>query len=481
MSLRKKSLLGIFWVFAQQFGNQIISFIVSIVLARILMPEDFGLIGMIAVFMAISQVLLNSGLSQSLIRQNNPQQSDYSVVFFYNLGVSIFMYFLLFFLAPAISRFYDQPLLIDIVRVYSLTFVINAFGTVQFTRLTKQMDFKTQMMVSVPSLIVSGLLGVILAFWGFGVWSLVYMAVLQAFLQTLQIWIRSGWIPSLDFNMDQFKYHFSFSYKLGISGLLNTLYGNLYTVVIGKYFAPAQVGFYTRAESMKNLPVSNISSALNKVTFPLFAEIQDDDVRLKRVYKMLMQSVLFVLAPVMAYLIVAAEPIFRLLFTEKWLPAVPYFQILCVSGILYPLHAYNLNILNVKGRSDLFLKLEIIKKFLGVLVIAFSVKYGIIALLWGQLISSFLALFINSFYSGRFINYSFGRQMVDISPILLLTTTIAVVVWMIDKYFLMGFNDIFRILFTGTIGLFLFGSMSHVFRLQAYKEMRSLLKKRRHD
>src|SRR5690554_4291652 len=432
MSLRKKSILGIFWVFTQQFSNQAVTFIVSIFLARILMPADFGLIGMIAVFMAISQVLLNSGLTQSIIRQTNPTQSDYSTVFFFNIGASSILYIILFFSAGYIADFYNQPLLISIIRVYTPTLIINAFGAVQFTRLTKKMDFKTQMMVTVPSLIISGIVGVTLALMDFGVWALVYMGLVQSILSTAQIWIRSKWIPSLSFSKERFRYHFGFSYKLGISGLINTLYANLYPIVIGKYFAPAQVGFFTRAESMKNLPVSNISRALNKVTYPLFAQIQDDNPRLKRVYKMLMQAVVFVLAPVMVYLMVVAEPLFRLLFTEKWVPAVPYFQILCISGILYPLHSYNLNILNVKGRSDLFLKLEVIKIFLGIIVIVISFRYGIIALLWGQLVSSVLALIINSYYSGNFINYKLFDQLKDIAPTIFLASATGVVAWALD-------------------------------------------------
>src|SRR5690554_5978469 len=432
MSLRKKSIRGVFWVFTQQFGNQAVHFVVSVFLARILLPEDFGLIGMIAVFMALSQVLLNSGLTQSIIRQTNPTQIDYSTVFFFNLGGGIILYGVLFMCAGLIADFYSQPRLTDIIRVAGLSLIINAFGAVQFTRLTKQMDFKTQMMVSVPSLIVSGIVGVSLALMDFGVWALVYMGLVQAIMSTAQIWIRSKWIPSLSFSKERFRYHFEFSYKLGISGLINTLYANLYPIVIGKYFAPAQVGFFTRAESMRNLPVSNISSAMNKVTYPLFAQIKDDNHRLRRVYKMLMQSIIFVLAPVLVYLMVVAEPLFRLLFTEKWVPAVPYFQILCISGILYPLHSYNLNILNVKGRSDLFLKLEVIKIFLGIIVIVISFRYGIIALLWGQLVSSVLALIINSYYSGNFINYKLFDQLKDIAPTIFLASATGVVAWALD-------------------------------------------------
>lgn len=479
MSLRKKSIQGVLWVFLQQFSNQAVTFVISIFLARILLPEDFGLIGMITVFMALSQVLLNAGLTQSLIRQAKPLQIDYSTVFYFNVTASIILYFIIFLCAGFIADFYSQPVLKNIVRVYSLTIIINAFGAVQFTKLTKEMNFKTQMTVTVPSLIISGITGVVLAYLDYGVWSLVYMAVIQSFLSTIQVWFRSGWIPSLEFSKKRFKYHFNFSYKLGLSGVINSVYSNIYQVVIGKYFAPALVGFYTRAVTMKNLPVTNIANSLNKVTYPMFAEIQNDNIRLKKVYKMIMQSVIFVLAPVMVYLMVVAEPLFRFLFTEKWLPAVPYFQILCISGIIFPIHSYNLNILKVKGRSDLFLKLEIAKKILGVIVIIISLNYGIIALLWGQLISSILALFVNSYYSGNFINYRIWDQLKDISPILILTGLIGIAGWYIDNNIFINLNDVLRIILSGIIGLGLFLGVAYLLKFDALNNLLSIIKRKK--
>ena len=479
MSLRKKSVLGVFWVFIQQFSNQAVTFIISVILARLLMPSDFGLIGMVAVFMSVSQILLNSGLTQSLIRESEPTQSDYSTVFYFNIGVGIVLYIILFFAAGLIADFYSQPILTDIIRVYSFIIVINAFGAVQFTRLTKQMEFKAQMMVTVPSIIVGGAFGVILAFMDFGVWALVYMYLVQAVMRTVQIWLRSKWIPSWDFSKEKFKYHFGFSYKLGLSGLINSLYSNLYQILIGRYFSAAQLGFYTRADSMKNLPVANISTALNKVTYPLFAEIKEDQLRLKKAYKMVMVSVLFILTPVMVYLMVIAEPLFRLLLTEKWLPAVTYFQILCLSGILYPLHSYNLNILNVKGRSDLFLKIEVLKKFFGIFIIILTINFGILALIWGQVVASIMALIINSHYSGKFINYSLKQQLRDIAPTLLLASFVGIAAWAMDSNLFDHWNDIFRILVSGFIGGFLFLGSAHIFRFEAYLTILSLIKNRK--
>ncbi|HET7119391.1 MAG TPA: lipopolysaccharide biosynthesis protein, partial [Hanamia sp.] len=280
MSLRKTAISGMIWAFAQQFGTQAIGFFVSIIMARLLLPKEFGLIGMISVFIGIGNSLITSGLTQSLIRTSNANQEDYSTIFYFNLLGSIIIYLVLFFFAPLIAAFFSQPVLINIIRLYCLSFIITAFSEVQLTKLTKEMNFKLQMTITIPSLICSALLGIFLAFKGYGVWSLVWMSLFQSFLSTVQLWFQTGWSPSLVFNIEKFRYHFKFGYKITLSGLLNTIFNNIYQIIIGKFFVAADVGFYTRANSLKQLPVTNISSALNKVTYPLFASIQNDDLRL---------------------------------------------------------------------------------------------------------------------------------------------------------------------------------------------------------
>lgn len=441
-------------------------------MARLLLPEEFGLIGMISVFIAIGTSLMNSGLTQSLIRTENPDQEDYSTVFFFNLAGSIVVYFILFLTAPLIASFFSQPILVDIVRVYCFSFIITAFSAVQLTRLTKAMDFKTQMTVAIPSLIGSGILGIFLAYQGFGVWSLVWMSLFQAFLNTVQLWWRTGWRPSFIFNKEKFKFHFRFGYKLTLSGLLDTIFTNIYQIIIGKFFLASQVGFYTRANSLKQLPVSNISGALSKVTYPLFASIQNDNIRLKRVYKQIMQMVVFVIAPVLIIMGVLAEPLFRFLFTEKWLPAVPYFQILCLAGILYPVNSYNLNVLKVKGRSDLFLRLEVIKKILIVVIISFTIQFGIEGLIWGQLFTSIIVLFINTYYTGKFIQYNIVQQAKDILPIILLAAVAGACVYGLD-YIMRSNNyiDFVRLSIGGTLGIAIFGAIAWVLKLEVFNNL----------
>lgn len=472
MSLKKQATSSLVWTFSQQFGNQIIGFIVSMVLARILLPKEFGLIGMIAVFVALGKTLLDSGLTQSLIRSKDPDESDYSTIFYFNLIASVFLYLLIYVSAPLIANFYDQDILTLIIRVYCLVFIISAFSAVQGARLTRSMDFKTQTIISIPSNIIGGIVGVAMAYMGYGVWSLVWSGVLSAFINSLQLWIYSKWYPSLIFNKEKFKYHFNFGYKLTVASILNTFFNNIYIIVIGKFFSPNQVGFYTRAETLKQLPVTNISNALNKVTYPLFSSIQDDDVRLKRVYRQLMQMVVFIIAPILIFLAVLAEPTFRFLFTEKWLPAVPYFQILCVTGILYPMHAYNLNVLKVKGRTDLFLKLEIYKKIIIVLILLATFKFGIYALLYGQVLIHILSFIINTHYTGKFLNYNTIAQTVDILPILGISVLSGLVIWGVDQY-LISYDqiDIIRIVVGSLIGSILYLLQAYVFKFTSLKEL----------
>ncbi len=475
MSLRKKATTGIVWTFAQQFGNQLIGFIVSVVLARILLPAEFGLIGMIAVFIAIGNTLLHSGLTKSLIRGEDLDQRDYSTVFYFNLIASVLVYFFIFFLAPLIADFYEEQILVDILRVYCFTFIISAFSAVQLARLTKRMDFKTQTIVAIPAAIIGGIVGIFLALNGYGVWSLVWSSLITSLVNAFQLWFYSEWTPVLLFNVKKFKSHFNYGYKLTISELLDRVFNNLFIIVIGKYFSAAQVGFYTRAETMNQLPVNNISNALNKVTFPLFVSIQNDNIRLKRVYKKLMQMVVFIISPILIFLAVLAEPTFRFLFTEKWLPAVPYFQILCVTGILFPIHSYNLNILNVKGRSDLFLKLELIKKAIIIVTIIITIPFGIIALLYGQVFISILAFIVNSKYTGRFINYSALQQTRDVIPIIALATFAGGVIFIFDYFTFFSQLDIIRIICGGIVGTLTYLILAYLLKFESLFEAKKLL------
>jgi O-antigen/teichoic acid export membrane protein len=479
VNLRQKTLSGMFWSFLERFSSQIIQFVVGIILARILLPEEFGLIGMIAVFIALGTSLTDSGLTSSLIRTPDAGDEDYSTVFFTNLGASILIYCLIYLLAPHIASFFNQEMLVGIVRVYCLTFIFRAFSAVQSTRLTAAMDFRTQMLVQLPSLVGGGITGIALAYAGFGVWSLVYMQLVQTALSTIQLWMRTGWVPRWVYNVEKLKYHFDFGYKLTLSGIIDTIYQNIYHIVIGKYFSAAQLGFYTRAQAMKQLPVSNISSSLNRVTYPMFTAIQDDDVKLKSVYQRMMQQVLFWVAPILIIGGVLAEPLFRFLLTEKWLPAVPYFQILCFVGIMYPLHSYNLNILKVKGRSDLFLRLEIVKKSLITIGLVFAIPFGIYGLLWMQVFLTVVAFLINTHYSGKLIDYPALDQVKDLAPVFGIAILAGLITLAFDSTFSgILHRDLIRLVAGTVTGMLTYLGLSTFLKLRALTDFRQIVMQR---
>jgi teichuronic acid exporter len=476
MSLKKQALSGVFWSSMQLFGNQGVSFLVSIILTRLLLPTEFGLIAMLSIFMGLGAALINGGLTQSLIRTQDIGEEDFATVFYFNLGGSILIYVIIFLCAPLIASFYNQELLTLIVRVYAITFVINAFGAIQLTRLNRKMDFKTQMKISIPATILSGITGISLAYMGFGVWSLVWSGIVQALAGTIQLWYWAKWKPLWVFSREKFNHHVHYGAKLMFSSILDIIFTNAYTIIIGKFFAPAQVGYYNRADTLQMLPVGNISSIVTKVSYPLFSSIQNDDIRLKSVYQRIMQMVIFLVAPTLILMAVLAEPLFRFLFTEKWLPAVPFFQILCMNGILYPIHSYNLQILNVKGRSDLFLRLEVIKKLLVVVVVVISFQYGIFGLLYGSVITSILCYFINTHYSGRFLNYTAWQQAKDLVPSIFLSTLMGIAVYYLDSL-LKGFsaNDFLRILFGSFFGVAFFATLSFLFKMSSFTELKNII------
>lgn len=420
MSLKKQAISGVKWNFVQQFSVQVINFAVQVILARLLMPEMFGLIAMIIVFISIGESLMNSGMTSSLIRTKNPTQLDYSTVFITNMCMSIAIYAFTYLLAPYISSFYNQELLTNIVRLFALSFVINALVAVHIAKLTKEMNFRLQMKLQIPSALISGVVGVTLAYMEYGVWSLVWLNLARSLLFALQCWFFISWKPSLVFNKDRFKYHFKFGYKLTLAGLIDTIYNDAYRIIIGKLYSPTAVGYFNHAETMRIFPVNQITVVLEKVTYPFFSNI-DGGKRLKSAYKTSVKLVTLIVTPIMLILIVIAEEGFLLIFGEKWLPSVPYFQVLAIASIVRPLSSYNLNILKVKNRSDLFLYISIVKKLIGIVAIVIGIQFGVMGLVLSLTIVSLIWAIMNMVYCGKLINYRLIEQLKDITPIMLIS------------------------------------------------------------
>jgi O-antigen/teichoic acid export membrane protein len=430
-NLKQKTLHGLLWSFIDSFAAQGIQFLVGIILARILSPKEFGLIGMITIFIAISQSFVDSGFGSALIRKKDCTAEDYSTVFIFNLFVSFLFFLLLVFFAGYISDFFVEPQLKLLVQVLGIGVVLNALGLVQRTILTKNIDFKAQAKISVISSVGSGVLAIVMALNGFGVWSLVALTLSRLSLNSVFLWFWSNWKFSLKFSLHSFKELFGFGSKLLLSGLLDTTYRNVYYLVIGKYFSAAILGQYTRAEQFNSLPSQNLLGIIGRVSYPVLAGLQDDKIALKVGYSRIIRSTMFLTFLLMLCLSAMAVPLVIVLIGNQWLPAAEYLQLLCFVGMLYPLHALNLNMLQVQGRSDLFLKLEIIKKLLAIPTIVIGVLFGVKIMIVGMIVNSLISYYLNSYWSGKLLDYSMKEQVKDILPSLIFSFFIAFCVYLL--------------------------------------------------
>lgn len=428
-SLKQKAISGLFWSFMDSFATQGITFIVGIILARLLGPREFGLIGIITVFIAISSSFVNSGFGNALIRKQNCTQRDFSTVFYYNMAMGILFFLILFFTAPVISQFFKEPQLKYIIQVLGFVLIIDSSTIIHQTILSKRIDYKLQTKISIISSLISGIISLIMAFNDFGVWSLVAKQLFQQTINSLLLWTWNQWRPLLIFCSKSFKELFSFGYKLLISGLIDTLYRNLYYIIIGKYFSAQELGFYSRADQFKSLPSTNLQGIIGRVSYPTLASIQDDIPRLKNSYIKLIRSSMLLSFMMMLGMAAIAKSLIIALIGEQWEQSIIYLQLLCFVGMFYPLHALNLNMLQVLGRSDLFLKLEIIKKSLAIPIIIIGIMLGIKEMILGMIITSMIAYYLNSYWSGTFIGYSIIDQIKDIFPSFKLAVLISAIIY----------------------------------------------------
>lgn len=415
--LKSKAIGGALWTAVEKFIRQGAQFVIGIVLARILAPDDYGIVGMLAIFIAIANTFADSGLSNALIQEQDCTDDDYSTIFYFNVAVALGCYALLFLSAPSVASFYEMPVLTDVMRVVSLSIIISGLTAVQNTRLTKQLRFRLQSKISIVSVFVTGATGLILAFRGWGVWALVFQALAGQIFTSVCVWCYSKWIPKLRFSVNSFRQLWRFGSKLLCSSLINTLYQNLYTLVIGKCFSPAQVGYYNRGNGYASIPVNTVTDMSLKVTYPILAKLQDDDERLLRAYSKLLRMPLYILYPILTAIAVTSAPLIEFMIGEKWLPCAPLLSILCIGGMFTPLTQINLNLLYVKGRTDLVLKLELIKKPIAFLILFASIPFGIIVMVVGKALYEFVAFSFNCYYTGKILNYGELRQLRDLLPI----------------------------------------------------------------
>lgn len=477
-SLKQKAAKGILWSTVERFSVQGVQFLIMIVMARLLTPHDYGLIGMLAIFIAVAQSLIDSGFSQALIRKQDRTEVDNNTVFYFNIVVSAWLYVILYVSAPFVADFYDTPQLCPVMRVVCLGIMFNSLAVVQRALLTIRIDFKTQAKAALTAAVTSGVVGIAMAYHGFGVWSLVTQQLLNLVINTGLLWLLSKWRPRLVYSWQSFHELFAFGSKLLASGLLDTIYRNIYPIVIGKLFSASSLGHYTRAHQFSEFPSSNLTGIIQRVTYPVLCEIQDDDERLSNIYRRFLKLSAFVIFPLMVGLSSVAQPFVNIILGQQWGFCGQLLQIICFSMMWYPIHSINLNLLQVKGRSDLFLRLEIIKKVLGVSVLCITAPFGLVVMCYGSIFNSLVALAINTYYTGKLINVGFLRQMHDLLPTIALCLTMFALILSVNC-FLPG--DVTKLCAGIVLGVAFYSLSSYVLKFSEFKELISLVRKNKEN
>jgi teichuronic acid exporter len=473
-NLREDTIQALYWSFLERFGNQGIQFVISIILARLLLPEDFGLVAMLSIFIAIGHAFINSGFGQALIQKKDVAYIDECSIFFFNIVIACVIATLLFITAPLIGNFYSSPRLIPITRVLSLTFILNSFGLIQRTLLSKSLDFKTQFKVSLLATVLSGSICVTLALNGWGVWSLVALMLGSDLFSTVFLWFFCSWKPSLKFSLNSLKSMFNFGSSLFLVSLTNSVFVNIYQLIIGKYFSATALGYYSRAKSLSMYPVGILNSVLSQVSFPVLSKIQNEKEQLKNATKKSLTMIVLITFPLMAGLALVAKPLVLILLTEKWLLSVPYMQLFCIIGMLSPILTINLNVLNAQGRSDLYLKIDIINKFLILVSVVITYRFGITVMLYGQIVNYFIAYFLSTHYTEVLLNYSFFMQIKDMLPTITVTFLMGIFVYIL-KFFPFS-SQLMLLIAQITTGIFIYASLCYLFKLPQFFEAIKIIK-----
>lgn len=435
MSLKQQAVKGVFWSAIERFSVQGIQFVLSFIIARQLFPSDYGLIAMLTIFMAIAQSFIDSGFSNALIQKQDRTQTDFSTVFYFNIIVGLFAYIILVICAPLIANFYNQPLLEEIIIWVGLNLVISSFSTVQRAILTIELNFKKQAVISLVSVIISGIVAVYMAYNGYGVWTLVTQGLLTGTISTLLLWLSTKWYPSIVFSIESFKQLFSFGSKILASGLLHTVYVNLYTLVIGKIYNTQELGLYNRAHSIAQHPSNNIVNLLNKVIYPILCRLQNNEDELIDKYFLFFRQTIYVVFPMMIGLATLAEPLVNLVLSEKWLHCVPYLQILCIAYMWDPIMNFSCGLINAKGRSDYYLKAEIIKKIVAIFILCITIPFGVLVMCIGLVIYAFMDILIITRFTKRVLkSVTLIKYLKVVAPILLQSLIMALLIMICINY-----------------------------------------------
>lgn len=473
-NLKNKTKKGLYWSFFGQLANYGMSFGVGIVMARLLSPSDYGITALPAVFMSVAWLLQNAGLSDALVRKSDMTEEDLATSFYYSIFIGAFLYIVLFVLAPFIADFYNTPILTSLIRVTAFNFIWGPLNVPQNIILKRRLDFKTPMKISMLASCFSAFVGIGMAYAGFGLWALVMSSMLSGVFSLVLSWYVVRWLPKTGWSKQSFKYLWGYGNKMMISGILDSLYNNLAPIIIGKFYSPYQLGVYNRAQNYAALPSKNLTGIISNVSFPVLSKMQDDTQKMAYNYRRMLKLSAFIIFPVMLMLSALARPLVITMLTEKWESCIILLQIICFDLMWYPIHAINLNLLQVKGRSDLFLRLEVVKKIIGLAILFFSLPLGIVFFCFGNILSSMLALVVNTYYTGKLLNVGYFKQMKDLLPSICLSLLMYVTVHLVIYFIPNMLWQIFLGIIVGGV-VYLLGGL--IFKFDELNDIKYLLKK----
>ena len=465
--LKKKTIFGIMWNGLGNAGSSLISFISNIVLARILLPGDFGCIAMLYVFMALSNTFINGGFGAALIQKKNPTREDYNTVFYWNIAIAFLLYFVLFFSSPAISRFYNVPLLTSVLRVHAIALITSSFGIIQRTQLSKNLKFKDISKAMLISISCGTIVAISMALCGFGVWSLVASNLVHSVIGVILLWKLSTWRPEWCFSFSSFKELFSFGGLLALVGVINTLYGNIQAMIIGKKFSATDVGYFNQAKRLEFVPSDTVTMVVDQVTFPVFSKIRDDASRFVSGIRTNVKAVSFFNIALYVLLIIIAYPLIHFIYGEKWDAAVPYFQILCLAGMVYSLDQINLNVIKSLGKGNLYFLSQIITRIVGISTMFIGMSWGIYGLLWALVVSSYLNLLVSSVIISRLVNYSLLQQLGDILPTIILAIIAGIISWLLGYY--IDIHFVLLMIIQSIVFSIVYLGLSYLFKLDGFR------------
>lgn len=474
-NLKQQTKKGLYWSFFNQFSNYGMQFCVGIVMARLLSPSDYGITALPGVFLAIAAVFQDSGMAGALIRKPEIEEKDYSTLFLYSIGMGILMYAALFFASPYIASYFETPVLIPLVRVTALTFLWGPITTVQYVILKRKLDFKTPTKISIATKIFSAIVGITMAYMGYGLWALVISGVLSGFLNLILIVWAVRWYPRTGWSNESFKYLWGYGNKMLASSLLETAYSNITPLFVAKYYSPADLGVYNRARNYAIMPSQNVTGVIQNVTFPVLSKMQDDDESLARNYRRMLKTTAFVVFPLMMLLAGLARPLIITMITAKWEACIILLQLLCFSLMWYPIHSINLNLLQVKGRTDLFFRLEVIKKIIGLSILVVTLPLGLVVFCIGGIISSLVCLAVNTYYTGKLINVGYLKQMRDLFPTFFLSLVLFGVILALNQFIS---NYLLQILVGGTVGSLVYLGGAFLFKFDELNDVKYMLKRK---